>query len=141
MQLSSAAIRAGLAAARERAGEMRFRDGAAVAVVDPAGILIALERPVSAPLLAGVCEAKAVTSAAMAAPTAVLAAIETQWPRLANPLAGRLGERFSAYPGGHPIRDGEVLLGAIGVSGGTPEQDGELASHVVEVIVGFLREG
>ena len=67
--------------------------------------------------------AKARTSAAFRAPTADLAARTTDPARIASFTAAG----FSLLGGGRPIvEDGEVI-GAIGVGGGSPEQDDEVA--------------
>ena len=139
MQLTLEAARAGLKAAEAMARKLGFPRGVAVAVTDPAGVLLAFERPAGAGLPALVCEAKAATSALIGAPTAMLGGAEERWPRLTNPVAERLGQRFSLHAGGQPIFAGESLLGAVGVSGGAPEQDDEVAKAAVEAIQQALR--
>ena len=68
--------------------------------------------------------AKARTSAAFRASTADLAARTTDPARIASFTAAG----FSLLGGGRPIVENEEVIGAIGVGGGTPEQDDEVAA-------------
>ena len=69
---------------------------------------------------------KAYTAAAFGAPTKVL----TDLVQPGAPLFGfahATGGRFVSFPGGNPlVRDGEVV-GAIGISGGSVDQDQAIA--------------
>jgi glc operon protein GlcG len=66
---------------------------------------------------------KAHTSRSFRAPTAELAGRTTDPARIASfTTAG-----FSLLGGGRPIVEGDELIGAIGVGGGSPEQDDEVA--------------
>lgn len=120
-----------LKAAAEHAQTLGLTRGVTVAIVDTGGILLALRRPTaSGGLPATVAEAKAVTSNFTGMPTAQVTAVGERWPGLTNPIAARLGERFTAYAGGQPVRD-LPPIGGVGVSGGTPEQDDEIALHAL----------
>jgi uncharacterized protein GlcG (DUF336 family) len=138
MALTLEAARAALSAAQAKAAELGFARGPAVAITDAAGVLLVLERPTGAALPALVCEAKAATSALTGMPTGGLAGAEERWPKLTNPIAERLGQRFTLYAGGQPIRAGDHVVGAIGVSGGTPEQDDVVAQAAVEAALAAL---
>lgn len=71
---------------------------------------------------------KARTSAAFRAATADLAANVTDPARIASfTTAG-----FSLLGGGRPIVENEKVIGAVGVGGGTPEQDDEVARAALE---------
>lgn len=132
MKLESANL--GMAAAYAKAKELEMR-GIAVAIVDTAGVMVAFQRASGMPALpAIVAEAKAATSALAGAPTAQLAAVEERWPLLTGPVEARLHGRFTRYAGGQPIKAGPHLIGAIGVSGGTPEQDDIVALHAAAAI-------
>jgi len=132
MRLESANL--GMAAAYEKAKELELR-GIAVAIVDPAGVMVAFQRSTGVPALpATVAEAKAATSAFANAPTERLAMVEERWPLLTEPMQARLGQRFTRYGGGMPITVNTHLIGAIGVSGGTPEQDAIIAQHAANAI-------
>jgi glc operon protein GlcG len=70
---------------------------------------------------------KARTSVAFRAATADLAARTTDPARIASfTTAG-----FSLLGGGRPIVENGTLIGAIGVGGGTPEQDDEVARNAL----------
>jgi uncharacterized protein GlcG (DUF336 family) len=131
MRLESA--RDAIAAANAKTIELGVR-GISIAIVDAGGNLVAFERATGKPnLTALVCEAKAVTSAVSGMPTSQLAGAEARWPNLTNPFAARLGERFCLYGGGQPIRVGQTVVGAVGVSGGTPELDDTIAAAAAAV--------
>lgn len=131
MRLESA--RSAIAAAQAKVAELGLQ-GISIAVVDAGGSLVAFERATGKPALTAlVCEAKAVTSAISGAPTSRLREAEARWPNLTNPLAARLGDRFSLYDGGQPIRVGQLIVGAVGVSGATPELDDAIATVAASV--------
>jgi uncharacterized protein GlcG (DUF336 family) len=99
-----------------------------VAVVDEGGLLIALERMDGAPPLSPqIAEAKAVGAAMLYRDGAALAELAKDRPGFFA-AADRL-VRVPIVPGLGSVlirRDGRVL-GAVGVSGGRPEQDLECA--------------
>jgi glc operon protein GlcG len=66
---------------------------------------------------------KARTAAAFRTPTADLAARTTDPARIAS----FVGAGFSLLAGGRPISENGTVIGAIGVGGGSPEQDDEVA--------------
>lgn len=124
-----------ITAAQAHAQALGLR-GITVVVVDTGGVLLAMRRSTGmGGLTAVVAEAKAVTSNFTGMPTATLAKVSERWPNLTNPIAARLGERFTEYAGGQPVRD-LAPIGGIGVSGGTPEQDDEIALHALEAARG-----
>lgn len=96
----------------------------AVAVVDPGGHLLALVRMDGAPWVATtVAQGKAWTAAAYGAPSAAQRAKMESLPNFSTALSTMTGGSFTPQTGGVPVyRDGE-LLGAVGASGGTGEQD------------------
>lgn len=131
MRLESA--RDAIAAANAKVIELGLA-GISIAIVDAAGNLVAFERATGKPnMTALLCEAKAVTSAVSGMPTSQLGEVEARWPNLTNPLATRLGQRFCLYGGGQPIRVRQLLVGAVGVSGGTPEVDDTIAAAAAAV--------
>ena len=99
-----------------------------VAVVDEGGLLIALARMDGAPPLSPqVAEAKAVGAAMLYRDGAGLADLARERPGFFN-VVDRL-VRVPIVPGLGSVlvrRDGKVL-GAVGVSGGKPEQDADCA--------------
>lgn len=100
----------------------------ACAVVDGAGHTIALERTAATPFLtAEIAVAKARASALLGRATAETSARSAEVPDLYRTLAELSGGPMLHVAGGIPIRVGERLVGAIGVSGGVPTDDAELA--------------
>ncbi|NUS18957.1 MAG: heme-binding protein [Mesorhizobium sp.] len=110
-----ALIEASLAAAKTIGIE------AAVAVTDATGNLRAFERTDGAPFLTvDVAIDKAGTASAFGFPTHVWNDYVTQDPKVA-PLAHR--PRMVAVGGGYPIVEDGRLIGGIGISGGSYQQD------------------
>ncbi len=98
-----------------------------VALVDASGVLAAFLRMPGAPLHSvEIAIDKAYTAASFGLPTA-------RWhgELKAHSAAVREGlvlrPRFVAFGGGQPIVEAGVLIGAIGVSGGSEEQDDAIA--------------
>jgi len=119
-----AAQQAAQAAAR-RAAEL----GAAVnvSVLDAGGNPLAFLRMNGAPLHSiSICEDKAYTAVSFGLPTGAWTEVlrgHSEAVRQGLPLR----PRFVMFGGGLPVRAGDVLIGAIGVSGGSEEQDEECA--------------
>jgi uncharacterized protein GlcG (DUF336 family) len=115
-----------IARAHAKAAELGIR--VTVAVVDEGGLLIALARMDGAPpLTPQIAEAKAVGAAMLHRDGASLAELARDRPGFFS-VADRL-VRVPMVPGLGSVlvrRDGKVL-GAVGVSGGRPEQDLECA--------------
>lgn len=109
-------VQAGLASGREQGV------GMGIAVVDYAGQIVAFERADDAMwIVSEIAWRKARTSAAFAKPTADREVAWAQRPFFAQSVIG-LGD-FVVGKGAVPlIRDGEVV-GAVGASGGVPDQD------------------
>ena len=122
-----------VATAREHARKIGIR--VTVAVVDEGGLLQALARMDGAPpLSAQIAEAKAVGAALWHRDGASLAQIHQERPGFFNAVAQMV--RVPVIPGvGSTLvrRDGAVL-GAVGVSGGKPEQDLECAETGLRVL-------
>ncbi|MGW9453417.1 GlcG/HbpS family heme-binding protein [Streptomyces sp. NPDC055632] len=103
-----------------------------VTVLDAGGHLLAFRRDDRAILISGETSTrKAYTAFQMDAPTADLVdLVKPEGPFHTLPTA--LGQPLLFVPGGIPIhRDGR-LIGAIGVGGGTPEQDHGFAAAALE---------
>jgi len=114
--------------ARAQAKAMELGINITVAVVDSGGLLVALSRMDAAPPLSPqIAEAKAVGAAMLVRDGAGLAELARDRPGFFG-VADRL-VRLPIVPGLGSVlirRDGR-LLGAVGVSGGKPEQDLECA--------------
>lgn len=107
-----------------------------VAVVDAGGALRSFARSNgAAPMTADVAIGKAWTSATSGYPTHV-------WNQIvANPEVAPLVQlpRMMAISGGYPITDGAHRIGAIGLSGGSAEQDARVAMDALQAM-GFTIE-
>lgn len=116
---AAALIAAALDAGREQGIEL------AVAVTDSTGSLRAFERADGAPFLtASVAVDKAWTSASFGFPTHVWNDYVTNDPKVA-PLAHL--PRMVAVGGGYPILESGKLIGGLGISGGSYQQDQDAA--------------
>jgi glc operon protein GlcG len=98
-----------------------------IAVVDLAGALLAFARLDGAPLLSGaIAQDKAYTVAAFnGIPTHAWFGLIEAEPALREGIVHR--DRLVIFAGGVPVTVDSVLVGAIGVSGGTAEQDRQIA--------------
>ena len=109
----------------------------AVAVTDPGGHLVAFERTDGAPFLTGeVAIRKAWTASSYGVATHV-------WNGyIADPKVAPLANVPGLMPvgGGNPVKDGGKLVGGIGVSGGTAQQDQDIAEAALRS-VGFDAPG
>lgn len=80
----------------------------------------------------GVAQLKARTAAWFGRPSADLAAIRVAYPEVLRLAGAQLPEAPTDLPGGIPVYEGSDLLGALGVSGGTPDQDVAAALAAIE---------
>jgi len=102
------------------------------AVMDPAGHLLAFARMDGAPWVsADVAQGKAWTSAAYGVPSAAQKDKMAPMPNFAGAITAMTHGLFTPQTGAVPVyRDG-TLLGALGASGGTGEQDEAVCSEAV----------
>ena len=109
----------------------------AFAVMDAGGHLLALSRMDGAPwITADVAQGKAWTSAAYGVPSAAQKEKMAPMPNFSASITAMTGGRFTPQTGAVPVyRDG-VLLGGLGGSGGTGDQD-EAACTAAVTAVGF----
>jgi uncharacterized protein GlcG (DUF336 family) len=111
-----AVIAAGLASAEEQGV------GMAIAVVDYAGQLVAFERADSAPwIVSEIAWRKARTSAAFGKESGEREAAWAGRPFFAASVVA-LGD-YVVGKGAVPLLDGDEVIGAVGASGGHPDQD------------------
>lgn len=102
---------------------------ATIAVSDAAGHPVALARGRSwhGPYMA---MGKARLAAAFRKPTADLIERWQERPLFPQSLVSVLPGEITLNPGGYPLFEGETFVGAVGVGGGTPTADHELAAAI-----------
>ena len=111
----------------ERASSMGIR--ISVAVVDELGQLVQMDRMDGARLMGpDIAEAKARTALNFQQPTSAVAARFASNPEFQRDLQEIVNFKLFARPGGLPIMRDGMIFGAIGVSGGTPEEDEQVAT-------------
>lgn len=128
--------------ARCRADELGLE--VAVAVVDAAGILVALERADGVqPAGPDVAIAKARAAALFRRPSAAFDEVAVAASRPSVLLLPSAVPHALAVAGGVPVRaaDGGPVAGAVGVSGGSGEQDADVAQHAVGAWERSSRQG
>jgi uncharacterized protein GlcG (DUF336 family) len=108
----------------------------AIAIVDHSGLLKAfhrmdgLDRQVSV----GLVQDKAYTAASFRTPTHQLAENASADPAFLGSVTNI--PNFTLIGGGYPIADGDVVVAGIGVGGGSPEQDMEVAEAALAALAG-----
>ena len=114
-----------IAAARARATELGV--AVSIAVVDVAGGLKAfLHMDGAPPLSVAVSQRKAYTAAALRIPTQALYDTYREEPAMLSLIGALPG--VAPLGGAVPIREGDAVIGAIGASGATAEEDVEVAT-------------
>lgn len=115
-----------IARAHAKASELGIR--VTVAVVDEGGFLVALGRMDGAPPISPqVAEAKAVGAAMLHRDGASLAELAKDRPGFFSVVDRLVRTPIVPGLGSTLIKRGDAVLGAVGVSGGKPEQDLEVA--------------
>jgi uncharacterized protein GlcG (DUF336 family) len=121
-----------IAAAREKAYEIGVP--MVIAVVDDGGNLVAQQRMDNALLVSiSISLNKAYTAVALKLPTHALAPLAQP----EKPLFGihnADGGRIIIFGGGFPLKAGGAIIGGIGVSGGSVEQDMECAQAATKLM-------
>ena len=126
-KMTLSAAREIIQAVQKKAAEMGVK--AVVAISDAGGNLIAVERMDDAFIASiDIAVNKAFTVVSLKMPTSKLA-------ELACPGGSLYGIQFTnngkivIFGGGEPLKSGSVILGGLGVSGGTAAQDTELGEY------------
>ncbi len=102
------------------------------AVMDAAGHLLSFARMDGAPWVsADVAQGKAWTAAAYGTPSAAQKDKMEPMPNFAAAITAMTHGKFTPQIGAVPVFRGETLLGAVGASGGTGEQDEAVCSTAV----------
>lgn len=106
----------------------------AIAIVDTQGMLKAFARMdgVNSAATVEIVQKKAYTAASFRNPTHQIAeGVADNVPRATSLVSL---ENFTLLPGGYPIPDGESVVGGIGVGGGAPEHDMEVAEAALAAL-------
>jgi uncharacterized protein GlcG (DUF336 family) len=119
-----------LAAARTESDQLGIP--MSFAVMDPGGHLVALARMDGAPWISTeVAQGKAWTAAAYGMPSAGQKTKMDPLPNFAGALTAMTHGKFTPQPGAVPVFDGGRLVGALGASGGTGQQDEDVCAAAV----------
>lgn len=112
-----------------------------IAVVDPGADLVLFRRMPNAHLgSVDIAQGKARTAARMPFPTRRLAEIVYGEDGKGGRVPGLAHiEGFTAFTGGLPIKAGDTLVGGIGISGATGDQDEECADAALAAIADDLK--
>jgi len=113
----------------------KMEKACSVAVVDENGWLVALHRMDSAPIpTVDIARDKAWTAATFRLPSSEVS-------RFGDPRASGFGlnaqnwnDRLTTIPGGLPIHDGDRVIGAVGVCGGTPQEDLAICQATIKAL-------
>ena len=128
--LTSDAALSLLSAAREES--TRIGVPMSFAVMDAGGHLVALVRMDGAPWIStDVAQGKAWTAAAYGAPSAAQKSKMEPMPNFASAVTTMTHGRFTPQTGAVPVYSEGRLLGALGGSGGTGQQDEDVCSAAV----------
>ncbi|QSE72450.1 heme-binding protein [Rhodococcus sp. PSBB049] len=109
--------------------------GVCVAIVDDRGHDVMVVRDRAIWFTAGAARAKAATSALLGMPTSSFAELANEYPDLLPLIQSQVRESITTLPGGVPLTVGGEVVGGIGVSGATPDQDAEYAQVGAEHFV------
>ncbi len=121
-----------IAAAEAKASEMGTP--MVIAVCDESGVLKAFSRMDGAALLSvQIAQDKAYTAVGFGLPTDGWHEFIKDDPPLATGAVGGI-DRLVVFGGGYPIKLGDTIVGAIGVSGGHYSQDMEVAQAGLAVV-------
>ncbi len=128
-----------LTAARRAAEDMGVP--MSFALMDSGGHLVALARMDGAPWIsADVAQGKAWTAAAYGAPSRAQKDKMAPMPQFAAAITEMTHGRFTPQTGAVPVYRSGTLLGALGASGGTGDQD-EAVCDAAVVAAGFETSG
>jgi uncharacterized protein GlcG (DUF336 family) len=117
----------------ESAAQLRLR--VSVAVVDERGFDLLVVRGDGASWFTPeVARTKARTAAAFARPSESLSELRAAHPDLFVLLGEGLPFSPTPLPGGQPVRQGDRLIGGLGVSGASPDQDVRLAEAALSAV-------
>jgi len=104
-----------------------------IAVLDPGGHMLSLQRADGASMLRpAIAAGTAYAALALGMDSRQVAGMAIERPNLLAGLSGVSGGRIVPLPGGVLISSGGTLLGAVGVTGDTSDNDEACAIHAVK---------
>ncbi len=134
-EITLAAVKQALQAAEDKAVEIG--SPSSIAIIDSGRELVGFVRMDDALLAsAEISQAKAYTSRSMNAPTSAL----TEYSQPGSPLFGietahlKAGRSLIFFGGGVPVTIADKVVGSVGVAGGSPVQDEEIALAAAAVL-------
>ena len=83
---------------------------------------------------AGIARSKAQSAHVMRQPSADLAPLAERLPDVLTQIKAQVGFPFTTLGGGLPVGPASALLGAVGVSGASTEEDVELAAAAIAAL-------
>lgn len=134
-EMKLAAVKKALEAAEDKAREIG--SPSSIAIIDSGRELLGFVRMDGALLAsAEISQAKAYTSRSMNAPTSVLGALTQPGAPLYGIETAHLkaGRAIVTFGGGVPVTVGGSVIGAVGVAGGSPDQDEAIALAAAAVL-------
>ena len=122
-----------LAAGKAKSGDMGVP--MAISVVDAAGNIVAVVRMDGCRFMAAdVATGKAYAAAAFRRPSGTLHELAVNNPGFLNGVIANSRGRMIPAKGAVPVQRGGETIGAVGVSGGTAEQDEEVAYAAIAAV-------
>jgi uncharacterized protein GlcG (DUF336 family) len=115
-----------------RARALDLGKALSIAVVDYGGFVVLVERMDGArPMTPSIALSKAYSAAVMQRPTSMLEGWRNSDPVFFTQV-GRMGQHpIVATKGGYTIKRDGVILGGLGISGGSPDEDQKIAEDVL----------
>jgi uncharacterized protein GlcG (DUF336 family) len=115
-----------------RARALKLGKALSIAVVDYGGFIVLVERMDGArPMTPSIALSKAYSAAVMQRPTSMLEGWRNSDPVFFTQV-GRMGQHpIVATKGGYTIKRDGVILGGLGISGGSPDEDQKIAEDAL----------
>lgn len=138
--MAGALVTLAMSAATGRADELGV--SVSVVVVDRQAHELGSLRQVGASWMTmGVARVKAITAAATQRDSGDLAALKERYPEMLDLWAQQLPVRPTSLPGGVLVRYDGHSIGAVGVSGASPEQDVDCADAARRAVLAAISPG
>lgn len=126
MAMQTADVARIMAAAKAEA--TKIGKSVTITVLNGSGVPLALERQGDPGVFTSImADGKAAAAVMMGRDSSLLAGMMERSPQIVAAMIARAGGRFIAVGGAVPIMQGGELMGAVGVSGATAEEDEQIA--------------